>query len=421
MIANSLHEPDALTILFVIRAYPPDVAGGGARSVSELAQTLARRGHHIHVARLAPRQKVIEYKIEAEQEAKRTGVTIHVLPLRNIYWPFDWQKRKAWMRMVWHLLDINNFWAARDIEKLVKAIKPDIVNTSIITGFSTSIFKAAKKSGAKLVHTMRDYYLMCGQSAMYRDGHNCATICDQCKPFAEARRHAATEVDLFLSNSQFVAERHRALGAIPKEKPYFTQWNINPAPQEFGKASRTAGITFGYIGRLDPAKGVDGLLEAADRLKNQNDWELLIAGDGDEKWVKAIKTKYSSNPRIKFLGWQKSDDFYRRINWLICPSTYHEPLPRVIYEGFAFKLPVIAASTGGIPEIVTREVEGFLYEGGDVDTLADAMSEALEMSEERYDQLSTNAYRRSLQFLPSSVADTYESRVRELLRTGVSN
>jgi glycosyltransferase involved in cell wall biosynthesis len=42
----------------------------------------------------------------------------------------------------------------------------------------------------------------------------------------------------------------------------------------------------------------------------------------------------------------------------------------VIQEAFAAKIPVIATNLGGMAEAVTHEVNGLLFERGDVDDLA---------------------------------------------------
>ena len=61
---------------------------------------------------------------------------------------------------------------------------------------------------------MRDYYLVCQRSGMYRDGRNCEGLCKGCKAVAAVNRMSARHVDLFLSNSDYVAGVHRENGAF---------------------------------------------------------------------------------------------------------------------------------------------------------------------------------------------------------------
>ena len=59
-----------------------------------------------------------------------------------------------------------------------------------------------------------------------------------------------------------------------------------------------------------------------------------------------------------------------RSDVLILPSERPEPFGLVIIEAFARGVPVIATNAGGVPEIVTHDVDGWLVEPGDIDMLA---------------------------------------------------
>ncbi len=62
---------------------------------------------------------------------------------------------------------------------------------------------------------------------------------------------------------------------------------------------------------------------------------------------------------------------------LVVPSLA-ENFPSVIMEAFALARPVIATHVGGIPELVTPGASGWLVAPGDVESLANAMREALD-------------------------------------------
>jgi glycosyltransferase involved in cell wall biosynthesis len=397
-------------ILFVILSYSPDIGAGATRSTRKLAETLARRGHEVHVAELVPpgdpaarTRRVVE------------GVTVHSLPLRNLYWAFDMQKRPGWKRKLWHLLDIANPLAAWDIRNLMRKIKPEIVNTSVITGFSTGIWYPIKANGAKLIHTLRDYYLMCPQAGMYRDNKNCEGICKSCQPFFTARKSMSGEVDLFLSNSAFVTARHTANGFFTPETKCPTQWNINELKGDGQPRTRPPVLRFGFAGRLTAPKGIEVLLQAAMGLKDREGWELHIAGKGDETYVNGLKQRFGHLPQVKFLGWMQPQDFYPHIDVLVCPSTYHEPLPRVVYEGYAFGLPTLSAATGGTPEVVEEGATGFLYPAEEVSQLQERMERFLAQTPEEYTAMSAHALKKAEMFTPDAVAALFEQRMDEVL------
>jgi glycosyltransferase involved in cell wall biosynthesis len=64
---------------------------------------------------------------------------------------------------------------------------------------------------------------------------------------------------------------------------------------------------------------------------------------------------------------------YRQFDVLVVPSLWPENSPLVIHEAFMAAVPVIAARTGGIPELVTDEVSGMLCEPGSTTDLARAI------------------------------------------------
>lgn len=394
-----------MRILFVAYLYYPDITGGAARSVQTLAEALARHGHEIHIARFHQQKKPSEVI---------NGVTVHYLKLRNIYWPYDGQKRSSFKRMLWHVIDAFNPWAMHDFSKLLGKIRPDVVNTSIIAGFSTAIFYACKRHGAKLVHTMRDYYLMCPQVAMYKNGKNCNGICDSCKPFAQVRRHALGNADLVLSNSNFVASRHAAQGMFAKNQPVKTLYNINLFPISPTPRQLTPGkpLRFGFIGKLSETKGPESLLEAIKSLPATG-WTLAVAGSGDAAYVENLKATYQ-HPNLHYIGWANAADFYKEVDVLVCPSRFHDPLPRVVFEAYASGLPVIAANTGGLPECVDNGLTGLIIDPFDPAQITNAMLKFLN-GELDYNAMSRACLARAENWSEPTVIKAYEAHLNGLL------
>jgi glycosyltransferase involved in cell wall biosynthesis len=62
-----------------------------------------------------------------------------------------------------------------------------------------------------------------------------------------------------------------------------------------------------------------------------------------------------------------------------------EAFPNAILEGMAAGLPVVAASVGGIPELVADGVSGRLVPPGDADALARALTELLDFPDRAAD------------------------------------
>lgn len=54
----------------------------------------------------------------------------------------------------------------------------------------------------------------------------------------------------------------------------------------------------------------------------------------------------------------------------VCPSEWFENNPLAVIESLCAGTPVIGADIGGIPELITPGVNGFLYKSGDTNALA---------------------------------------------------
>lgn len=137
----------------------------------------------------------------------------------------------------------------------------------------------------------------------------------------------------------------------------------------------TARPVIGFVGRLVPEKGV-GILLAAARLVVAcvPNALFVLAGDGScrSRW-ECESNQLGLSESVKFLGAQRDmSAFYAAIDMMVLPS-FEEATPISILEAMAAGKPVVATRVGGIPSLISPEVNGILVEPGDVPGLADAM------------------------------------------------
>lgn len=127
-----------------------------------------------------------------------------------------------------------------------------------------------------------------------------------------------------------------------------------------------------YVGRLDPVKGVEYLLESFKSL-NENKYELVLVGDGTNrrKYEKMAK-KLGIDQDVVFEGWENNvTPFYENSDIFVLPSI-SEGQPTVLLEAQAAGLPVIATNVGGVNEII---IEGKVIDPKCPDKLAKAIEE----------------------------------------------
>jgi glycosyltransferase involved in cell wall biosynthesis len=132
-----------------------------------------------------------------------------------------------------------------------------------------------------------------------------------------------------------------------------------------------------YSGRLVPVKRVDLLLAAFDRISQlRPEWDLIIAGDGDERarLERLVSKRISS--RVIWTGFINEPDslrsLYAAASVLVLPSDY-EPWGVVVTEA-AVLMPVIASSmVGAAADVIIQGENGFIFEAGNVESLQECM------------------------------------------------
>ena len=354
--------------------YPPYEHGGAERSMALLAEALARIGHTVSVITLHPKpNEIVE---------DRNGVTVYRLPLDNIYWPYDDDRRPGMLsRFRWHAADIWNKRAAERVGVILDIVKPDVMHTSVISGFSAAIWQAAKERNIRIVHTLRDYYLLCARSSLMRRNRVCVDRCVDCRFLTHRRTLATSMVDAVCSVSRHVLARHEQAGCFARAEKAVI---YNIAGSESHKATMNVeqahnglprAVKFGFIGRVKAEKGIEVLLRASSMLTNPL-WRLKIAGTGAESYVARLRAEHR-DARVEWLGVVDRDSFYDSIDVLIVPSIWSEPLSRVLIEGIDSGLPVLCAESGGIPEIAQLGKSVVTYPPVDALSLAEKMETIL--------------------------------------------
>lgn len=137
------------------------------------------------------------------------------------------------------------------------------------------------------------------------------------------------------------------------------------------------------IGRLSPEKAHLILLEAfATVLKADPRSRLILAGDGElRSQIEDHITALGLEQSVTITGWITAEEVREQLTGahsLVQPSLI-EGLPVVIMEAMAMCRPVISTYVAGIPELVKPGETGWLIPAGDVEGLAQAMIESIEI------------------------------------------
>lgn len=133
-------------------------------------------------------------------------------------------------------------------------------------------------------------------------------------------------------------------------------------------------FVIGSSGRLFPVKDYPLMVEVARVVASARvqDVQFELAGEGFERPVlEAMIQKYGLHDRFVLKGHQEDmDTFYRGMD-IYLNTSIHEGIPMTILEALARGIPVVAPAVGGICEIITNGVEGFLIESRNPDAFAE--------------------------------------------------
>ncbi|MBL1421537.1 MAG: glycosyltransferase family 4 protein [Alphaproteobacteria bacterium] len=136
-----------------------------------------------------------------------------------------------------------------------------------------------------------------------------------------------------------------------------------------------------FLGRLGHRKGVGDLIKAYHQIiVDFPNSCLQLGGDGDVEKYQHQVSELDMSANVEFLGWVSGADKFDYLSnayMYILPS-YNEGFPMGVIEAMSVGLPILASTAGGIPDAITDGKQGLLIEAGNVDALANGLSDLLQ-------------------------------------------
>jgi glycosyltransferase involved in cell wall biosynthesis len=359
-----------MRILHLSMLYPPHVIGGAEKSVAFLAEAQHASGHKVAASCTTPGAAVIEIQ---------NGVRVYRMPHETDFWAEEWSQHSALERGLRRIKMPFNTRLQNHFASVIDDFKPDLVHTHSMTDLSTRAWLAARERAIPIVHTLRDYDLLCAHSSMFKNGERCAKRHLACRIFTHFKKAHHYCINAVVGVGAEILETHIDSGYFSHVPTNLRRVIWNPAvvdnvPANYQKPVLTGPITFGYLGRISIDKGVGKLLEACRQLPSEG-WRLLLAGRparDDEPLINEGK-----GLPVEFLGFSPAKAFLEQIDVLIAPSIWAEPLPRTILEAYAMGIPALGADSGGIPDLIGRHNVDWLYPATDASALAARMQNIL--------------------------------------------
>lgn len=289
---------------------PPKKYGGIERIVHWLTEELVKRGHDVTLFASG----------DSETKAKLFSVYPRALKKDNVPWtdPF------------WNLENLSrafskaeNFDVVHSHLDLWALFFQELTKTPVIHTFHNPLYTSSITDPKRLPNRLKMFDL-----------------------------HKKTSYGCFISKSQ----RNLCPVKFPHNSIVYNGIDVsllkfNPKPKDY----------FVWIARIDPYKGIEEAIKAAQMAKVK----LLLAGrlDPTRQDYFNKKIKPHLNKKIQFIGelsQKELSNFYGNAIACLYPIEWHEPFGLIMVESMACGTPVIAFDRGSVSEVVKNGKTGFV-------------------------------------------------------------
>ena len=265
---------------------------------------------------------------------------------------------------------------ARDLMALIKlvrlfrALRPDIVHTHTAKAGTLGRLAARFARVPVKIHTFHGHVL---------EGYFPRPVT---RAFLEIERRLARTTDRLVTVSPRLKAQLLAMGIGRPEQVEVVPLGLDlerfrrarPASPALRPSLGLAegAPLLGIVGRLVPIKDHVTLFRALARLHAEGRIaHLAVVGDGEERVrLEGLARSLGLGLQIHFLGWRVDlETILGELDVVICASR-NEGTPVALIEAMATGTPVLSTEVGGVADLVTHGLTGWLVSPGDPDAMA---------------------------------------------------
>jgi glycosyltransferase involved in cell wall biosynthesis len=321
-----------MKILFIVPSYKPAyIYGGTIVVVARLAEQLALEGHDVSVYTTTANGKV-ELDVVPGKEINVDGVKVtyfkritgdhtHVSPtlwkfLHATVKRFDVVHIHSW----WNPLVIGAAWICK-----LKGVKPVFSPHGMLSTYIMETNNAGKK---KLLHDLVGKGLL-----------------------DYSRLHVTADT-----------EWEESLKIIPHWEGKVIPNLVMLSEKVYSRPANTV-FTIGFLSRIDPKKGLDVLIKALSKVNFE--YRLLIAGEGEEKYVNSLKQlaiECGNAEKLEWLGWKNGEEKFDYLSQLdlFALTSHNENFAVVVIEALSVGTPVLLSDKVGLYKYVLDRDMGWV-------------------------------------------------------------
>ena len=353
-----------LTIVMAADTFAPDV-NGAARFAERLAAGLALRGHDVHIVTASVGHS---HHGRFREVVEGVEMTVHRLPA------FRWRLHE-WVRYV---MPFRSKYYAR---RVLSEIQPDVVHSQSHIIIGRGFTRIARERGIPVIatnHVMAENIIDHTSMPEFMNRLVLKLAWDDARRTFGMSRAVTTPTR---RAAEFLEKTIDIDDVIPIScgirKANYTP-DLTPRPHRRRVLS---------VGRLTTEKHVDVTLQAIARLAPTVDAVFEIVGAGDQRrHLEQLAHQLGIDDRVTFLGKADEDELraaYTRAD-VFAIASIAELQSIATMEAMASGLPIVAANAVALPHLVHDGENGYLFEPGSVDDLAEKLRTVLTASPEEY-------------------------------------
>ena len=329
----------------------PHIHGGATQYLNQVLAALSAAGHQNHLFSIGPC-------------VENSNLTQHH--------SFEYQWAKSPLQRRKDFLGIHQPLADK-LNAAIAEAAPDLIHIHNCATFRKTVFSTILYTEQKSVMTVHDFSLNWSASPQRGKGGLRALLANLANrpQHSKARRIVIDSVDMFLCPTKAIMDGLH----LPVSKSLLHRLPILPGTQTELPSDK---LRMFFAGTLFRSKGVDVLLDALSMLEPSIEFELEIAGSGDQ--LGALQQQVADcglSAKVRFLGQLSAAEMnnaYQRANLQVLPSRVPENSPLTVLEAGIRGRASIASHAGGVPELIS-ESRGWTFTPENSLDLANKISE----------------------------------------------
>lgn len=342
-----------MKIVFATDFYFP-LIGGIEVSTHRLSQRLSEAGNQVYI--ITPSKS---FKDEMYKEGLVT-----IFGISSIQIPFYESYRYS-----------PSLLLKNKISKIFAEIKPDVVHIQTNMGIGRLGSICARKFGIPTVAT--GHFMTEDLVCTLKLPHFLWGFVNRASYYLSY--FIWKNVDIFTTPTDtaasYFAKRHNF-----KKKTLIVSNGVDTKKFRLHRTNQKRTPTIAVIGRLDSSKRVDVIIKALPKILKKIRVNLIIVGAGLEMQnLKNMTRRLGIEKYVTFKGFLPEDKvvkIYQRVD-LLATASVIETQGLAVLEALSSGLPIVATNAGAIPELIKNGKNGYLFEPGDSESLANQVIKIL--------------------------------------------